>query len=221
MTSSNTQRRIIAIVPAYNEERTIGKVVSELRAVSDVVVVVDDGSTDRTAFIAEHAGARVLRNTVNLGYDRSIDGGFKEAKKHGATIVVTCDGDGQHRIEDIKRVLEPVVAGEADIGVGLRGKPGGVGEKAFMFYTKWRFGISDPLCGLKAYTIDVYNTIGWFDRLSSIGTELLLRAVQYGYAFKEIPIFVKERSDTSRFYAQRIRANIRICRALLYVIITI
>lgn len=221
MTSRNTSTRIIAVVPAYNEEHTIGKVVSELLTVSDVVVVVDDASIDKTASVAEFLGAKVLRNAVNLGYDRSIERGFKEAKKQGASIVVTCDADGQHRIEDVRRVIELVTSGKADIGVGIRGRPGGVGERAFMFYTKWRFGILDPLCGLKAYTIDVYNTVGWFDRLSSIGTELLLRAAHCGYVVKEIPISVGTRSDTSRFYAQRIRANIRICRALLNVIIAI
>ncbi len=114
--------RRIAIVPAYNEEQNIGRVVGELRAFDPglEIVVVSDGSTDRTAENAEAAGARVLRLPYNLGIGGAVQTGFKYAWKRGYELAVRCDGDGQHVPGELPKVIRPVVAGEADIVVGSR-----------------------------------------------------------------------------------------------------
>jgi hypothetical protein len=114
--------RRVAIVPAYNEERNIGRVVSELRAFDGAldVVVVSDGSTDGTAAAAEAAGARVLRLPFNLGIGGAVQTGFKYAWEHGYDLAVRCDGDGQHVPAELPKVIAPVVGGEADIAVGSR-----------------------------------------------------------------------------------------------------
>jgi len=114
--------RRVAIVPAYNEERNIGRVVSELRAFDGGldVVVVSDGSTDGTAAAAEAAGARVLRLPFNLGIGGAVQTGFKYAWEHGYDLAVRCDGDGQHVPAELPKVIAPVVGGEADIAVGSR-----------------------------------------------------------------------------------------------------
>ena len=112
----------IAIVPAYNEERNIVRVIGELRTFDpDLdIVVVSDGSADQTAENAEAAGVRVLRLPYNLGIGGAVQTGFKYAWEQGYDLAVRLDGDGQHVPSELPSVIGPVAAGEADIAVGSR-----------------------------------------------------------------------------------------------------
>jgi glycosyltransferase involved in cell wall biosynthesis len=114
--------RRVAIVPAYNEEASVARVVDELRAFDPglEVVVIDDGSTDRTADVARRRGARVVRLPFNLGIGGAVQTGFRYAWEHGFDLAVRVDGDGQHDAGELGAVLEPVLADEADIAVGSR-----------------------------------------------------------------------------------------------------
>lgn len=190
---------IVVVIPALDEEQTIGEVVSEFRRVVDEVVVVDDGSTDETASVARSEGATVLSHDTNLGYDRSIEDGFQRAVETGATVVVTADADGQHRDEHLETVVEPVLTGDTDVVVGERVDRARLVEALFALYTKPRFGVDDPFSGLKAYDADVYRTVGYFDEITSIGTQILICADNAGYDISQEPITVTEREDQSRF----------------------
>jgi glycosyltransferase involved in cell wall biosynthesis len=112
----------IAIVPAYNEALNIGRVVDELRAFDSelAVVVISDGSSDRTAEVAAEHGAHVIRLPFNLGIGGAVQTGFRYAWESGYDLAVRCDGDGQHDPAELPKVLAPVLAGEADICVGSR-----------------------------------------------------------------------------------------------------
>jgi glycosyltransferase involved in cell wall biosynthesis len=114
--------RGIAIVPAYNEALNIGRVIDELRVFDPefAVVVISDGSTDRTAEVAAEHGAHVIRLPFNLGIGGAVQTGFRYAWEHGYDLAVRCDGDGQHDPAELPKVLAPVLAGEADICVGSR-----------------------------------------------------------------------------------------------------
>jgi glycosyltransferase involved in cell wall biosynthesis len=114
--------RRIAIVPAFNEEGNIGRVVDELRAFDPGfdVVVVSDGSVDGTAAVARAHGAHVVRLPFNLGIGGAVQTGFRYAWENGYELAVRCDGDGQHDPAELPKVLAPVLAGEADIVVGSR-----------------------------------------------------------------------------------------------------
>jgi len=114
--------RRIAIVPAYNEEACIAKVVDEIRAFDPGldVVVVDDGSQDRTAEVARGRGVHVVRLPFNLGIGGAVQTGFRYAWENGYELAVRLDGDGQHDPSQLDAVLAPVLAGEADIAVGSR-----------------------------------------------------------------------------------------------------
>jgi glycosyltransferase involved in cell wall biosynthesis len=114
--------RRVAIVPALNEEGSIGRVIDELRAFDPglEIVVVDDGSVDRTREVAELSGAHVLKLPFNLGIGGAVQTGFRYAWEHGFDVAVRVDGDGQHDPRELDRVLEPVLADEADIAVGSR-----------------------------------------------------------------------------------------------------
>jgi glycosyltransferase involved in cell wall biosynthesis len=114
--------RRIAIVPARNEERAIAGVLDELREFDPTldVVVVDDGSVDRTAAIARAHGAAVVRLPFNLGIGGAVQTGFKYALEHGYDQAVRLDGDGQHIPAELPKLIEPLAAGDADIVVGSR-----------------------------------------------------------------------------------------------------
>src|SRR6266536_1814629 len=122
MSAELSSLRRIAIVPAFNEEGNIGRVVDELRAFDAGldVVVVSDGSADRTAEIAAERGAHVVRLPFNLGIGGAVQTGFRYAWENGYDLAVRCDGDGQHDPAELPKVLAPVLAGEADIVVGSR-----------------------------------------------------------------------------------------------------
>jgi glycosyltransferase involved in cell wall biosynthesis len=112
----------IAIVPAFNEERNVGRVLDELRAIDPGldVVVVSDGSTDRTADVASARGAYVIRLPFNLGIGGAVQTGFRYAWEEGYELAVRLDGDGQHDPGELRVLVAPVVAGEADLAVGSR-----------------------------------------------------------------------------------------------------
>jgi glycosyltransferase involved in cell wall biosynthesis len=115
-------RRVIAVVPAYNEERAIGAIVDEIRAfdASFDVVVIDDGSTDATATVAAEHGAAVVTLPFNLGIGGAVQTGFKYALEHDYELAVRLDGDGQHDPAELPKLLAPVERGEADIVTGSR-----------------------------------------------------------------------------------------------------
>jgi glycosyltransferase involved in cell wall biosynthesis len=110
----------IIVIPAYNEEATVAQVVREAVRVADVVVVVDDGSRDRTSALAGEAGAIVVRHAVNRGLGGALGTGIAAAVKLGADAVVTMDADGQHRASDAARVFERIGQGDVDFVIGSR-----------------------------------------------------------------------------------------------------
>jgi glycosyltransferase involved in cell wall biosynthesis len=112
----------VAIVPAYNEEGSVARVIDEIRAFDGdfEIVVVDDGSADRTAGVAVEHGAQVIRLPINLGIGGAVQTGFRYAFEHGFTLAVRVDGDGQHDAAQLGVLLGPLLADEADIVVGSR-----------------------------------------------------------------------------------------------------
>lgn len=112
--------RIVVVIPAYNEERFIASVVINARQHSDDVIVVDDGSHDRTAFIAEQAGATVIRMSKNGGKGAALNAGFETARQLSPAVVIMLDADAQHDPAEIPTVAEPILQGQADVVVGSR-----------------------------------------------------------------------------------------------------
>jgi glycosyltransferase involved in cell wall biosynthesis len=209
--------KVVAVIPAFNEAATVAQVVAEVRRRVDQVIVVDDASTDGTAEVAEQAGATVLRHPVNMGYDASLNDGAAAAVATGADVFLTFDADGEHRPEDIPALVGPIVENAADVVIAHRPCLTHASERLFALYTRFRFGVRDPLCGFKAYHRRVFERFGRFNTLNSIGTELMLRAVKAGFRLAVVPIPRRTRADTSRFYARVLRANLRILGAMLRV----
>jgi glycosyltransferase involved in cell wall biosynthesis len=114
--------RRIAVVPAFNEQQNVGRVIEEIREFDpDLdIVVVDDGSVDATAAVARQHGAIVLQLPFNLGIGGAVQTGFRYAYEHDYDLAVRVDGDGQHDPSQLDRVIAPILAGDADIAVGSR-----------------------------------------------------------------------------------------------------
>jgi len=208
------ERKVTAVIPALNEQDTILEVLKGIKPYVDEVVVVDDGSTDRTAEIARAEQVTVLSNGKNLGYEQSIDRGFKLAAQNGATVLLTFDGDGQHNPEDIPKIVEPILRGESDIVVGARPHYPRITEHLFAVIAMKKAGIRDPLCGLKGYHVKVYQDIGCFDRNRSVGVQFIFSAKEKGYRILQHDVLINQRKDESRF-GKSLEANWKIFKAIL------
>src|SRR3990167_2304004 len=109
-----------AVVPAYNEEKMIGRIVEGLKSAVQNIVVVDDCSIDRTREIAEQAGAIGLRHRLNRGQGAALQTGMSYALLHGADIIIHFDADGQHSVQDIPSLIGPLKAKVCDVVLGSR-----------------------------------------------------------------------------------------------------
>jgi glycosyltransferase involved in cell wall biosynthesis len=112
--------KVLVVVPAWNEQASIAKVISELKTRGFDVLVVDDGSTDKTSSIASQSGAITIRLPFNLGVGGALRCGFKYAVKHGYDAVVQCDADGQHPVDHIDLLISTATEGKFHMVIGSR-----------------------------------------------------------------------------------------------------
>jgi glycosyltransferase involved in cell wall biosynthesis len=200
------------VIPALNEELSIGSVINRLNNEYQIIVI-DDGSEDRTAEVARNSGAFVYQNSKNLGYDNAIETGFKIAQQRGLRYLVTIDADGQHDPEFVAEFADLLING-ADVVVGRRPRKQRISEVIFGCVTRRLIGIDDPLCGMKGYRMEVFQLVGHFDCYGSVGTELLLYAAATGHTVLELEIPIKDRVGQPRF-GSGLKANYRISKACI------
>jgi len=187
----------VACIPAFNEERTIGKVVLRAEEFVDQVIVCDDGSRDMTADIAEKLGARVIRHKQNLGKGQAFRSLFAVCRDLGADVMVTLDADDQHEPAEIPDLIEPLLKGEADVVIGARfngdnkGIPGyrKVGNRILNAVTL--AGISDTQSGFRAYNRQAIETLRPSESGMGVDSELLMDAAKKGLRIMEVPITVR------------------------------
>jgi glycosyltransferase involved in cell wall biosynthesis len=200
------------VIPAYNEMECIAEVVKGLLDLGSVVVV-DDGSIDMTGEIAKLNGAWVVKHDSNLGYDAAIISGLSFAKKHDFDYAITIDADGQHNpiyIENFKCCL---LQG-ADLVVGKRDSFQRFSEYVFSILSEFKYGVSDPLCGLKGYNLKRLTNDMLSRRYDSIGTSILFSMIRKKYSLVQIEIKTLPRNGKSKF-GSGLRSNIKILRAML------
>jgi hypothetical protein len=204
--------RIAILIPAFNEEKTIASVILGTLRFGDVFVS-DDGSTDKTAEIAERSGATVLSRMENQGYDSALNFGYQSLRNKGYFGIVTIDADGQHDPNDVELLVEGLLQG-FEVIVGIRPQKARVMESVFGLITRSFWGVKDPLCGMKAYNVKVLNDKEFLGAYNSVGTEILMFSLVSGLKVGSIPISGGNRYGHSRF-AGRLRANVLIGMALL------
>ena len=199
--------QIVIGIPAYNEEENIAKILLKLQTVTSKIIVCNDGSSDMTGEIAEKIGAIVINHPKNLGYGAGIRSIFLKAKELNPDILVTFDADGQHRIEDIQKVIDPIIKGDADIVIGSRflsknenvptyRKLGiNVITKIANITTKQK--ITDSQSGFRAYNKKAIQEINPSDYGMGVSTEILIKADKKELKITEVPIVVLYEGDTS------------------------
>ena len=191
----------IAIIPAYNEELTIGSIVAKTRKYIDKVIVVDDGSQDSTAAIAEANGATVIRSDKNYGKAHALCKGIEIAQGMGYSVVML-DGDGQHNPDDIPKIIEPIINNEADLVIGSRFINGDnknippyrqFGQKVLNKFTNFsaNSSLSDSQSGFRAINRNVINRIQIKSSGYNIESDMICHFSTNGFKIKEVPIYVR------------------------------
>jgi len=210
--------KIAIIIPAYNEGSSITRVINELNEIINnaaEVVVVNDCSTDNTSEMAKVTGASVVNLKTNHGYSKAIEQGLTYACNIlNADYLITMDADGQHDPHSVKKLLVELQMNEFDLVIGRRARCARFSERLYGVYYKYKFGINDPLCGLKGYRTSVFSKYGKFESFDSVGTELLTWSLLNKYRIKQLDVKIREREDEPRF-GSLYSANKRIFKSLI------
>ena len=198
---------IWVVIPAYNEENTILEIVNKIRLYLQNIIVVDDFSTDNTLEILKKLRVSTLNNSENIGYVRSLERGLNYAFCKGADFCITFDADGQHDPADLKEFKNIIEKKKPDFVVGRRKYKNRIMEEVIGFYTKLRYGISDPLCGLKAFKKNYFENYGCLEKTYTIGTEIIFKGLKQGAKYAEIEIKSNKRRGSARF-GNTIKGNV-------------
>ena len=202
------------IIPAFNEEKTIKKVVESIKKYCKNIIVVDDGSFDNTYQQAKKSGAKVIKLKTNQGYDQALEIGFRYAIQENATSLISMDGDGQHPSDCLPLMISYVEDQKYDLVIGIRKKLPRISEKIFAFITNLRYSIQDITCGMKCYKVSLFQKYKFKNQYNSIGTFLSLISINNGYKFKAIKVPQKKRLDSSR-YGTNIYSELKIIWAII------
>ena len=194
-------------LPAYNEEKNIASVITKLKKITDSIIVCDDGSSDMTSEISKNLGAVVISHKKNMGYGAALRTIFQKSVELDSDILVTFDADGQHRIEDINKILQPLENNEADVVIGSRFLDNKskvpnyrkIGIKVITQVTNasLKKKLTDSQSGFRAYNKHALTQISPSEMGMGISTEILIKASSKGLRIAEIPITVLYHDDTS------------------------
>ena len=188
-------------LPAFNEEKNIASIITQLKKKYALIIVCDDGSSDLTSEIAKKMGAIVVRHNTNLGYGAAIRSLFLKANELNCDILVTFDSDGQHKISDIENVIKPIQNKEANIVIGSRflGNVEGnlptyrkLGIKAITNLVNSNTGnkITDSQSGFRGYDKITLEKIIPSDSGMGVSTEILIKANKQNFKIIETPITI-------------------------------
>ena len=201
--SFESKRFIVAGMPMYNEEETIGTVVTKALRHVDAVICIDDGSSDSSARIAEKCGAIVVRHRVNRGYGGALKSLFIKAREMSVDALVVLDSDGQHETSDIPKLLQPILSGEADFTIGSRFVDGGggtdmpayrrLGIKVITAASNLSsdLGIKDTQSGFRAFSRSAIERLRFDSEGMELSLEMLEDAHDKELTIKEVPTIIR------------------------------
>ncbi len=203
--SQGSKPKIIAAIPAFNEEKYIGTVVLKTRQYAGEVIVVDDGSTDQTASVAKLAGATVIQHKQNKGYGASIQMLLAEAKKREPDILVLLDADSQHNPDEIPQLIKPISEG-FDLVIGSRAQQSvnipryrRIGQRAISFFSAILSGkkLSDSESGFRVFSKKAVVSLEVRENGMSVSAETIADATRKGLKITESPISIRYTKDGS------------------------
>jgi len=186
--------RFAVIIPAYNEESHVGGIVKKALEYTKTVIVVDDGSSDKTSSNAKNSGAIVVRHAVNLGKGASLKTGCELAFSLGAEKIVFMDADGQHNPKNIPKFIE--LLKEYDIVIGYRSLNVKMplifrlGNWAISTATRFLYNLDleDTQCGFRAFNKRVYKKLSWESLDYSVESEIIANIGKYNLKYAMTPI---------------------------------
>lgn len=217
------------VIPAYNEEGTVAEVVAEIpreaAGLQTEVIVVVDGSSDATADRAVSAGALVCDVRANRGQGAALKLGYWLARARGARIIATIDADGQYEPEELGRVVQPILDGQADFVSGSRrlgaelttDRVRHLGVLVFgaIFSVLTRHRVTDPACGLRAMRSEVTAAV-ILEQPQYQASELMISAALHGYRLGEVPTTMRDRTASHTKKDGNFRYGVRFARAALH-----
>jgi glycosyltransferase involved in cell wall biosynthesis len=187
--------KIYIVVPAHNEAKRIGRVLFDLKKTKLPVIVVDDGSKDKTYQVAKRYGFLVLRHEINLGKGAAMKTGAIAAFRLGADAVVFMDSDGQHQVSDLPKFINVLRSGKFDVVFGVRDMLKvpfirRVGNSVASILVNYFFSIRvlDLLCGYRAITRKAFSKIEWYSNGYSVETEMVALTGKNNLKHCEIPV---------------------------------
>jgi len=200
-------KNLCALIPSYNEANTVGGITKDLKACGMTVYVIDDGSTDRTAAVAQAAGAIVISQPKNMGKGAALGEGFKRVLKDGFDATLVMDGDGQHQVKDVDKFLARMKDTGSDIIIGNR-----MADTASMPYIRVitnRFmsnlisriskaNIPDSQCGFRLIKKAVLEKIELESSNYETESELIIKAARAGFKIESVQIAAVYRNEKSR-----------------------
>ena len=219
---------VVVVIPAFNEEDAIGAVLDdaprEASGLSVDTLVIDDGSVDGTARVARNAGVYVAALEENSGQGAALRLGYRLAREHGAKYIVTLDADGQWDPADVSRLLEPILADEADFVLGSRVlgraetddsfRQAGVRVFAFVVRLLTGANVTDTSSGVRAFVVEVTDTVRQ-EEPQYQASELLVGAICQGYRIAERPVVMHKRTAGESKKGHNLLYGLRYGRALL------
>jgi glycosyltransferase involved in cell wall biosynthesis len=195
---SHGDKRSIIVIPAYNEERSIIAVIRGLKQQGFArLIVVDDGSSDRTSELARQEEVILLRHILNRGLGGALGTGISAALRLGAELIVTFDADGQHNPNDIGRLLDPIENGEADVVIGSRMlDPMGMPYPRrlanwtanLVTYVLFRVWTTDSQSGLRAFSRQAATRMQLLTSGMEVSSEIIAETVKNRLKWKEVPV---------------------------------
>jgi glycosyltransferase involved in cell wall biosynthesis len=198
--------RIFIVVPAYNEATRLGRVLDGLAPLHHQIVVVDDGSHDRTAEVAQSAGCYVLRHAFNRGQGAALQTAITFALREGADVIVTFDADGQHQTSDLAALLEPVLSGRCDVALGNRFINGRSNVPAVRrvvlqlgrLFTWLTSGVRVGDChnGYRAFSRRGAQALALKQDRMAHASEIYDQIKQAGLSFEEVPVTIRYTTET-------------------------
>ena len=188
--------KVFVVIPAYNEEETIGEVIDGVKKYCQNIIVVDDGSKDKTYEIADQKGIKALKHKINLGKGAALKTGCEVAMKKKADAIVIMDADGQHSAEDVLKLVNEIKQKDADIVFAARkfNKKMPIAMLIGNKFLSWsiknilRLRINDSQCGLKAFKSSIYPKIKWNSQDYRVETEIIVNMSRHKIRYSEVYI---------------------------------
>jgi glycosyltransferase involved in cell wall biosynthesis len=222
---------IVVGIPAFNEEKTIARVVLKAQKHADKVVVCDDGSSDLTGVIAERLGAEVIRHDRNLGYGVAIQSLFRRARELDADVMVTLDADGQHDPNEIPNVVQPVVKGVADITVGSRFvdkrlasimpwyRRAGIKFISKLVNNETGQGVADAQSGFRAYRGRCLEKLAVAENGMGASVEILMSAMKQGLRIHEVSAKCDYGGDVRKHVHNPVRHGVNVLMSIVKLVV--